>query len=95
VGPVVLYLAQHQGTPYDGVRLGVWVTLALGVGGLLASLVIPALSGARPHAPDLEGWLERGERGMASPVTAVHLRPDTQDEEAHPLVPSMLRRKRH
>jgi hypothetical protein len=93
VGPVVLYLAQQQSSPYDGVRLGVWVTLALSVGGLLASLVIPALSGARPDEPDLEGWLERGERGMASPATAVHVRPGTEDEEAHSLVPSALRRR--
>jgi MFS family permease len=94
VGPVVLYLAQTRGTPYDGVRLGVWVTLALGAGGLVVSLVIPALSGARPHEPDLEGWLERGERAMESPATAVHVRPDTEDEEAHSLVPSVLRRRR-
>jgi hypothetical protein len=94
VGPVVLYLAQTRGTPYDGVRLGVWITLALGAGGLVVSLVIPALSGARPHEPDLEEWLERGGRAMESPATAVHVRPDTEDEEAHSLVPSVLRRLR-
>lgn len=92
VGPVVVYLAQRQGTLFGGVRLGVWITLALSMGGLLVSLLVPALSGARPHEPDLEGWLERGERGMPSPATAVHLRPGTEDEEAHPLVPSVLRR---
>ncbi|HEX3930759.1 MAG TPA: MFS transporter [Nocardioides sp.] len=94
VGPVVLYLSQRQSAPYDGVRIGIWVTLALSVGGLLASLVVPAVSGARPHTPDLEGWLERGERALASPVTAVHLRPGTEDAEAHHLVPSVLRRRR-
>jgi tripartite-type tricarboxylate transporter receptor subunit TctC len=55
-------------------------------------LVIPALSGARPHAPDLDGWLEHGEPGLASPATAVHLRPGVEDEDAHELVPTRMRR---
>jgi MFS family permease len=93
VGPVVLHLAQQQPTAYDGIRLGVLVTLALGVAGLVASLAIPALSGARPHPPDLEGWLEHGERGLHSPATAVHVRPGVEDEDAHALVPSALRRR--
>jgi MFS family permease len=91
VGPVVLYLARQQSSPADGVRLGVWITLGLAVLGLVASLVIPALSGARPHAPDLAGWLEEGQRGLASPTTAVHARPGVADEDAHSLVPSRLR----
>jgi MFS family permease len=94
VGPVVLYVAQQQATPFDGVRLGVWVTLALAGVGLLVSLVIPALSGARPHAPDLEGWLERGEQALHSPTTVVHLRPGTEDDEAHDLLPPSLRPRR-
>ena len=91
VGPVVLYLAQQQASLVSGVRTGIWVTLGLSVTGLVASVVIPALSGARPHPPDLEGWLERGERGLLSPVTAVHVRPGVEDENAYPLVPPRLR----
>jgi hypothetical protein len=94
VGPVVVYVADQQATPYDGVRLGVWVTIGLAALGLAASLAIPALSGARPHAPDLEGWLEEGERGLKSPATVVHLRRGVDDEDAHALVPRSLRRRR-
>jgi MFS family permease len=93
VGPVVVYLAQQQPSLADGVRLGTWVAFALAVVGLVASLVIPAVSGARPQAPDLEGWLEHGERALPSPATAVHLRPGVQDEDAHELVPRHLRRR--
>jgi MFS family permease len=88
VGPVVVFVAQQQSTPFSGVRLGIWVTLALVAAGLVGSLAIPALSGARPHPPDLEQWLEHGEQGMSSPATAVHLRPGTQDDEAHRLLPA-------
>ncbi len=95
VGPVVVYLAQQQSSPADGVRLGIWITLGLAVAGLVASLVIPAVSGARPHAPDLEGWLEDGERGLVSPATAVHLRPGVEDEDAHAFVPRPSRRRPH
>jgi len=94
VAPVVLFLAQQQPSPLDGVRLGVWITLALATAGLVVSLIIPALSGARPHAPDLEGWLENGERGLTSPTTAVHVRPGVEDEDAHDLIPARLRRRR-
>jgi MFS family permease len=94
VGPVILYLAQQQTSLTSGVRLGVWVTLGLAVVGLAFSLLVPLLSGARPHAPDLEGWLNDGERAMSSPATAVHLRPGVVDEAAHPLVPRRSRRPR-
>jgi hypothetical protein len=58
------------------------------------SVLIPALSGARLQTPDLEGWLEDGKRALVSPATAVHVRPGVEDEDAHALVPSRLRRGR-
>jgi tellurite resistance protein TehA-like permease len=91
VAPVVLYLAQQAQSTATGVRTGLWITLALAGAGLVASLAIPAVSGARPHAPDLEAWLEDGERAMTSPTTAVHLRPGVDDDTAHDLVPSRVR----
>ena len=94
VGPIVLYVAQQQSSLADGIRLAVWVTLALALLGLALSLLVPALSGARLQVPDLEGWLEHGERGLSSPATPVHLRPGVVDEEAHALVPGRLRRHR-
>ncbi len=94
VGPVVLYLAQHDASVSAGVRLGVWITVALAVVGLAVSLVVPLLSGARLRVPDLEEWLEDGERALVSPATAVHLRPGVVDDDARPLVPGRLRRRR-
>lgn len=94
VGPIVLYLVENQSTPMAGIHLGLWITLALSVLGFVLAVAIPALSGARPQTPDLEGWLERGERGLRSPTTGVHLRPGVVDEEAHDLVPPRLRRRR-
>jgi MFS family permease len=94
VGPVVLFLAQVQSSPAAGIRLGVWITVVLAVVGLAVSLVVPLLSGARLAAPDLAGWLEDGQRALASPATAVHVRPGVSDEDAHRLVPDLLRRRR-
>ena len=94
VGPIVLYLAQQQTSRAEGVREGVWATLALAVVGLVGSLVVPIVSGARPHAPDLEAWLENDEHGLESPTVAVHLRPGVQDEKAHDLVPRWPRGRR-
>jgi MFS family permease len=92
VGPVVLFLAKQQRTPVDGVHLGVEVTLALAVAGLVGAWAIPALSGARPHTPDLDAWLEGRDRGLESPVTAIHVRPGIEDDDAHDLIPDRLRR---
>jgi hypothetical protein len=69
---------------------GVTTALCLAVLGLLAAVLVPALSGARLRTPDLEAWLDRGERAMVSPTTVVHVR-RSHDEEAEPLVPRRRR----
>jgi MFS family permease len=94
VGPVVVYVAMQQPTVYDGVRLGTYIALGLALVGLAAALVIPALSGARPHPPDLDAWLAGDSRGLRSPVTGVHVRPGVEDDDAYDLVPPRLRRRR-
>ncbi|MFP5348208.1 MAG: MFS transporter [Actinomycetes bacterium] len=97
VGPVVLAVAGSRADPAIGVTVGLVVTLALAVVGLASSVLIPALSGARLRRPDLEAWLEDGEQALASPVTAVHVRPRVEDEDAAPLLPEpprALRRRR-
>ncbi len=68
-------------------RAGVAAALCLAVLGLLAAVLVPALSGARLRTPDLEAWLDRGERAMISPTTVVHARPSQDDDEAAPLLP--------
>ena len=74
VAPVVVHLAQSHGSRADGIHLGVWVSLAISMLGLVLSLAVPALSGARLERPDLEAWLEDGERGIASPAAGAQVR---------------------
>lgn len=74
IGPVVLYVAKSASSLADGVRTGVWITLALSVAALVLSLAIPALSGARLRRPDLHAWLEDGEQALASPPVAARAR---------------------
>jgi MFS family permease len=82
VAPLVLAVPDPQAA--------IAVTLGIALLGLGSAVVIPALSGARLRTPDLEAWLERGERAMVSPTTGVHVR-RTQDEEAEPLLPRRRR----
>jgi MFS family permease len=92
VGPAVLHVAQGDRDLGHGVRVGLTAMLVLAILGLVAALLIPALSGARLREPDLEAWLECGERGLPSPKAAVHVRSGS-DEAAEPLVPERLRRR--
>jgi MFS family permease len=87
IGPIVVYVAQQRSPLADGIHLGIWVSVVLALVGLALSLFIPALSGARLQAPDLDAWLEDGEQGLSSPTTVVHLRPGVEDDDAHPLLP--------
>jgi len=93
VGPVALALVTRSSDQAGAVRTGLIVMAALAAAALVVAILIPALSGARLRAPDLEAWLD-GERGLPSPATAVHLRPSKDDDDAEPLVPERLRRGR-
>jgi MFS family permease len=92
VAPVVLGLVLAAGDPGGAARTGVLAMAVLAAVALLVALVVPAVSGARLHAPDLDAWLAGG-KGLPSPATATHLRPRTDDQEAEPLVPERLRRR--
>jgi MFS family permease len=92
IGPVVVYGAEQRSPLADGVHFGIWVTVVLALLGLALSLIIPALSGARLQAPDLDAWLEDGEQALSSPITGVHLRPGLEDDDAHPLLPGLFHR---
>jgi hypothetical protein len=93
VAPVILALVMRSPDQGDAARAGVLAMAIASVGALLAALVVPALSGARLRAPDLEAWLDGG-KGLPSPATATHLRPSVDDDEAEPLVPERLRHGR-
>ncbi len=56
IGPVLLTLAVSVGLP-GGIRLAIGLTLAFVVLGGLALVAVYLLGGARPHEPDLNGWL--------------------------------------
>jgi hypothetical protein len=96
VAPVVLALASGHGAPTaHGLRSGFLAMSVVALAGLVA-LLMPAVSGARLRAPDLDSWLEGG-RAVPSPPTATHLRPGVDPEAedgAEPLLPERLRRGR-
>ena len=96
VAPVVLALAAGHGAPSPhGLRSGFLAMSIVALAGLVVALVLPAVSGARLRAPDLESWLG-GDRAVPSPPTATHLRPgvDAQAADgAEPLLPERLRRR--
>jgi len=93
VGPLVLYVVKSSSSPAGGVHTGVWITVGISLLGLVLSLLVPALSGARLRKPDLRGWLEDGEQALVSPRTAAGIRPGVDDETARPVVPGALRRR--
>jgi len=96
VAPVVLAVASGHGTPSaHGLRSGLLAMSIVALAGLVVAVVLPAVSGARLRAPDLESWLG-GDRGVPSPPTATHLRPGVDAEAAdgaEPFLPERLRRR--
>ena len=93
VAPVAVALATAASSVGRATDEGLVVMAAVAAAGLVAALVIPALSGARLRVPDLDAWLE-GEPGLPSPATATHLRPSVVDEQAEPLLPGRSGRHR-
>jgi MFS family permease len=87
VAPIIAVVAQGSGGLDHGVRIGLLTMAALAGLGVVLALVIPAVSGARLRAPDLDGWLDGDGKALPSPTTATHLRPSVEDEEAEPLLP--------
>jgi len=92
VAPVVVGLALRSSSPASGLRAGLVAMMVVAIAGLVAAVVVPAVSGARLRAPDLETWLD-GDKGLPSPATATHLRPGVEDEDAAPLLPHATPRR--
>lgn len=87
VAPIVVAVAPG----HDGFLAMAVVAAA----GLIAALAVPALSGARLRAPDIEAWLA-GDKALPSPPTGTHVRPGvdaTAEDDAEPLLPERLRRQ--
>lgn len=74
IGPILLHIAMSGGQPAHGVHeaAGIIVVTTLGGAGVLGGLLL--LGGARPHAPDLAGWLSGESSAYHSPPLAAVLR---------------------
>lgn len=91
VTPIVVYLVEGYSHLAQGIEVGLVLMLVLSAVGLVASLAIPLLSGARLRAPDLHAWLDEGRQALPSPTTAAHVRPRVEDDTAEPLLPRRRR----
>lgn len=66
LGPVLVALAISVGLP-GGIRLAIAITLGFVVVRGLTLVGVYLLGGARPHDPDLEGWLTGDDTAYHSP----------------------------
>jgi MFS family permease len=74
VGPILLTVAMTTGSLAAGLHLSFAIILAfIALVGVLV-LAIYALGGARPHAPNLEGWLRGDSSAYGSPHFAARIR---------------------
>jgi MFS family permease len=73
VGPILLRIAM-RGDLAGGIRLAVLIVVVLAAVSTVVLLVLLLLGGARPHAPDLAGWLSGEESAFDSPPLAAVLR---------------------
>lgn len=74
IGPVLLYVAQHDGSPAHGLAVATWVTVGLTAAGLVLVLALYRASGVPLRSPDLRGWLDGDEQALESPETAQRVR---------------------
>lgn len=74
IGPVLLRIAMSTGTLADGIWLATLIMVLIVVTSGAALLVVLLLGGARPHAPDLQRWLEGESAAYHSPRLAAVLR---------------------
>jgi hypothetical protein len=76
IAPVVLQVVLALGDPAGGTRLLALALLAFCVAGGLGLVVVYALGGVRPHAPDLDRWVEGEQPAYHSPPVAAAIRGD-------------------
>ncbi|MBP0457124.1 MFS transporter [Streptomyces bomunensis] len=70
LAPLLLAVAQTAGSLVAGVHLAVVITLAVCAAGGCALVAVYLLGGARPHPPDLEGWIDGDATAYHSPPLA-------------------------
>lgn len=74
LAPVLLHVAVLSSSLAAGLNLTIGITLALTVVSGPVLVLMLLLGGARPHAPDLEGWLSGETTAFHSPRVAATLR---------------------
>ncbi|PZS38190.1 MAG: hypothetical protein DLM62_15060, partial [Pseudonocardiales bacterium] len=74
VAPILLHLAQTGGDLPAGIGRAATITLVILVGGGAAAVTVLLLGGKRPHAPDLETWLDGDTPAYDSPRFAAAIR---------------------
>lgn len=74
IGPVLLFVARHNGTQPHGLALATWWMVGITAVGTVAVAVLYRISGAPLEPPDLQNWLEGDEQALESPRTAERVR---------------------
>ncbi|MGH6675008.1 MAG: hypothetical protein ACRECE_02120 [Xanthobacteraceae bacterium] len=79
LAPVVTRIGRDLSAPggkldFDGYHAAVWITLWIGIGGLILVLFLHVASRVRLHRPDLEGWLKQQRTAIASTPLLAALR---------------------
>jgi MFS family permease len=75
VAPIFVYFAASvSGDLATGVRLMLWIGLGLALGGAALAVATYALGGARPQAPDIEGFIAGRKAAWYSPPLLARIR---------------------
>jgi hypothetical protein len=75
IAPVFAHLAATVGGSLrSGTEIALWIGFALAVGGALIAVGLYALGGARPQAPDLEGFIDGEAPAWHSPPLLAGIR---------------------
>ena len=75
IAPIFVHMAVTVGGGIDeGTRIALWIGLGLAVLGAVAGVVIYALGGARPQAPDLDAFVDGEAPAWYSPPLLARVR---------------------
>ena len=75
IAPIFVHFAATVGgSPHAGTAIALWIGLALAIGGAVIGVAIYALGGARPQAPDLEGFVAGESAAWYSPPLLARVR---------------------
>jgi MFS family permease len=83
IAPIFAHLAANVGGNLDaGTSTALWIGLGIAISGAALGVLIYALGGARPQAPDLDGFLSGAGPAWYSPPLLAKLRPSLSGQPA-------------